>query len=37
VKFKLYLQNQGIDLADNAESSPTGREVAIGYLKGCMR
>jgi hypothetical protein len=36
-KLRLYLQNQGVDLADNAGSPPTGREVAIGYLRGCMR
>ncbi|PKK58208.1 hypothetical protein RhiirC2_796677 [Rhizophagus irregularis] len=33
----LYLQNQGVDPADNAGGPPTGREVAIGYLRGCMR
>jgi hypothetical protein len=31
------LQNQGVDPADNAGGPPTGREVAIGYLRGCMR
>ncbi|GET56898.1 hypothetical protein GLOIN_2v1778046 [Rhizophagus irregularis DAOM 181602=DAOM 197198] len=37
VKLRLYLQNQGVDLADNAGGPPTGREVAIGYLRGCIR
>jgi hypothetical protein len=36
-KLRLYLQNQGVDPADNAGGPPTGREVAIGYLRGCMR
>ncbi|PKY19741.1 hypothetical protein RhiirB3_432866 [Rhizophagus irregularis] len=36
-KLRLYLQNQGVDPADNAGAPPTGREVAIGYLRGCMR
>ncbi|EXX67389.1 hypothetical protein RirG_114840 [Rhizophagus irregularis DAOM 197198w] len=36
-KLRLYLQNQGVDPADNAGGPPTGREVAIGYLKGYMR
>ncbi|CAG8847167.1 44728_t:CDS:2, partial [Gigaspora margarita] len=36
-KLRLYLQNQGVNLADNAAGPPTGREVAIGYLRGCMR
>ncbi|CAI2185812.1 16517_t:CDS:1, partial [Funneliformis geosporum] len=36
-KLRLYLQNQGVDLADNARGLPTGREVAIEYLRGCMR
>ncbi|CAI2190226.1 2178_t:CDS:2, partial [Funneliformis geosporum] len=35
-KLKLYLQNQGVNSADNASALPTGREVAIGYLRGCM-
>ncbi|CAG8683005.1 7441_t:CDS:2 [Cetraspora pellucida] len=34
VKLRLYLQNQGVNLADNAGDPPTGREVAIGYLRG---
>ncbi|CAI2187864.1 312_t:CDS:2 [Funneliformis geosporum] len=25
------------NLADNARGPPTGREIAIGYLRGCMR
>ncbi|GBB89654.1 hypothetical protein RclHR1_16400006 [Rhizophagus clarus] len=33
-KLRLYMQNQGVDPADNAESLLTGREVAIGYLRG---
>ncbi|CAG8549849.1 16030_t:CDS:2 [Cetraspora pellucida] len=37
VKLRLYLQNQGVDPADNAGGPPAGREVAIGYLRGCMR
>src|SRR5215216_3566503 len=36
-KLRLYLQNQGVDPADNAGGPLTGREVAIGYLRGCMR
>ncbi|CAI2179893.1 5887_t:CDS:2 [Funneliformis geosporum] len=36
-KLRLYLQNQGVDPADNARGAPTGREVAIGYLRGFMR
>src|SRR5437764_413334 len=36
-KFRLYLQNQGVDPADNAGGPPTGRDQAIGYLRGCMR
>ena len=36
-KLRLYLQNQGINLADNAGGPSTGREVAIGYLRGCIR
>ena len=35
-KLRLYLQNQGVDPADNA-ANPAGRDVAIGYLRGCMR
>jgi hypothetical protein len=31
------LQNQGVDPADNVGGLPTGRDVAIGYLRGCMR
>ncbi|CAG8784284.1 23609_t:CDS:2, partial [Gigaspora rosea] len=34
VKLRLYLQNQGVDLADNARGPLTGRDVAIGYLRG---
>ncbi|CAG8728174.1 1798_t:CDS:2, partial [Cetraspora pellucida] len=34
VKLRLYLQNQDVNPADNAGGSPTGREVAIGYLRG---
>ncbi|RIB15351.1 hypothetical protein C2G38_2192589 [Gigaspora rosea] len=37
VKLRLYLQNQGVDLANNTGGPPTGREVAIGYLRGCMK
>ncbi|RIA79831.1 hypothetical protein C1645_839825, partial [Glomus cerebriforme] len=33
-KFRLYLQNQTVDPADNAGGPPIGREVAIGYLRG---
>ena len=36
-KLRLYLQNQGVDPADNARGPLTEREVAIGYLRGCMR
>ncbi|CAI2186344.1 18006_t:CDS:2 [Funneliformis geosporum] len=36
-KLRLYLQNQGVDPADNARGLPTGREIAIGYLRGCIR
>ncbi len=36
-KLRLYLQNQGVDLADNVRGPSIGREVAIGYLRGCMR
>ncbi|CAG8853391.1 18600_t:CDS:2, partial [Gigaspora margarita] len=36
-KLRLYLQNQGVDPADNAAGPPAGREVAIGYLRGCRR
>ncbi|CAG8852300.1 6922_t:CDS:2, partial [Gigaspora margarita] len=36
-KLRLYLQNQGVNPADNAGGPPTGREVAIGYLRGCRR
>src|SRR6266542_5125764 len=36
-KLRLYLQNQGVDPADNAGGLPTGRDQAIGYLKGCIR
>ncbi|PKY61186.1 hypothetical protein RhiirA4_485827 [Rhizophagus irregularis] len=32
-KLRLYLQNQEVDPADNAGGPPTGREVAIGYLR----
>jgi hypothetical protein len=37
VQLRLYLQNQDVDSADNAENLPTGRNIAIGYLRGCMR
>jgi len=37
IGLRLYLQNQGVDPADNAEGPPTGRDQAIGYLRGCMR
>ncbi|CAI2191170.1 19891_t:CDS:2, partial [Funneliformis geosporum] len=33
-KDVLYLQNQGVNSADNAGGPPTGREVVIGYLRG---
>ncbi|CAG8807491.1 5379_t:CDS:2, partial [Cetraspora pellucida] len=33
-KLRLYLQNQRVNPADNAGGPPTGREVAIGYLRG---
>ncbi|CAI2181509.1 16587_t:CDS:2 [Funneliformis geosporum] len=33
----IILANQGVDLADNAGGPPTGRDQAIGYLRGCMR
>src|SRR6266542_4394335 len=36
-KLRLYLQNQGVDPADNAGGLPTGRDQAIGYLRGNMR
>ena len=36
-KLRLYFQNQGVDPTDNVGGPPTGREVAIGYLRGCMR
>ncbi|CAG8692652.1 4933_t:CDS:1, partial [Cetraspora pellucida] len=36
-KLRLYLQNQEVNPADNAGGPPTGREVAIGYLRGCMK
>ncbi|CAG8789121.1 9378_t:CDS:2, partial [Gigaspora margarita] len=35
-KLRLYLQNQGVDPEDNAGGPPTGRKVAIGYLRGYM-
>ncbi|CAI2180683.1 12546_t:CDS:2 [Funneliformis geosporum] len=35
-KLRLYLQNQGVNSVDNAGSPPTGKEVVIGYLRGCM-
>ncbi|CAG8782076.1 18710_t:CDS:2, partial [Gigaspora margarita] len=31
-KLKLYLQNQGVDPADNAGGPPTGRDIAIGKV-----
>ncbi|CAG8854755.1 15511_t:CDS:1, partial [Gigaspora margarita] len=36
-KLRLYLQNQGVNPADNAAGPPTGREVAMGYLRSYMR
>ncbi|CAG8844305.1 30157_t:CDS:2, partial [Gigaspora margarita] len=36
-KLRLYLQNQGVNLADNAAGPPTEREVAMGYLRGCRQ
>ena len=36
-KLRLYLQNQGVDPADAVGGPPTGRDQAIGYLRGCMR
>ncbi|CAG8844975.1 15526_t:CDS:2, partial [Gigaspora margarita] len=33
VKLKLYLQNQDVDLANNAGGPLTERELAIGYLR----
>jgi len=36
-KLRLYLQNQGVDPADNAGGPPTGRDQAIGYLLGVLR
>ncbi|CAG8834981.1 44480_t:CDS:2, partial [Gigaspora margarita] len=36
-KLRLYLQNQDINLADNAAGPPTGRKVAMGYLRGYRR
>ncbi|CAG8846802.1 16505_t:CDS:2, partial [Gigaspora margarita] len=36
-KLRLYLQNQGVNLADNVAGPPTGREVAMGYLRGYKR
>ena len=36
-KLRLYLQNQGVNPADNVKGLLIGREVAIGYLKGCIR
>jgi hypothetical protein len=36
-QLRLYLQNQGVDPADNAEALVIGRDVAIGYLRGCMK
>ncbi|PKK58370.1 hypothetical protein RhiirC2_796415 [Rhizophagus irregularis] len=37
VKLRLYLQNQAVDSANNAGGPLTGREVVIGYLRGCMK
>ncbi|CAI2167717.1 12812_t:CDS:2 [Funneliformis geosporum] len=31
------VQGHSIDLADNAGGLPTGRDQAIGYLRGCMK
>ena len=36
-KLRLYLQNQGVNPADNVGGTPIGRDQAIGYLRGCMR
>ncbi|CAG8697027.1 8199_t:CDS:2 [Cetraspora pellucida] len=36
-KLRLYLQNQEVNPADNAEGPPTGKEVVIGYLRRCMK
>ncbi|CAG8540833.1 12122_t:CDS:2, partial [Cetraspora pellucida] len=36
-KLRLYLQNQGVNPADNVGGLPTGREIAIGYLRGYMK
>jgi hypothetical protein len=36
-QLRLDLQRRGIDPADNAGGPPTGRDQAIGYLRGCMR
>ncbi|RIA95034.1 hypothetical protein C1645_817278 [Glomus cerebriforme] len=36
-KLRLYLQNQDVDPANNAEGLPIGKKVAIGYLRGCMK
>ncbi len=36
-KLKLYLQNQGVDPADNAGGLSTERDQVIGYLRDCMR
>jgi hypothetical protein len=36
-KLRLYLQNQGVDLADNAGAPVIGRNQTIGYLRGCKR
>ncbi|CAG8829803.1 10256_t:CDS:1, partial [Gigaspora margarita] len=36
-KLRLYLQNQGVNSADNAKGLLTERDVAIGYLRGCMK
>ncbi|CAG8766397.1 31266_t:CDS:2, partial [Gigaspora margarita] len=32
-KLRLYLQNQDVDLANNAGGPPTGRDVAIGTIR----
>ncbi|CAB4418762.1 unnamed protein product [Rhizophagus irregularis] len=36
-QLRLYLQHQGVDPADNAAGPPTGRDQALGYLRGTMR
>ncbi|CAI2184714.1 13720_t:CDS:1, partial [Funneliformis geosporum] len=36
-KLRLYLQNQDVDPADNTGGLSTEREIAIRYLRRCMR